>query len=80
MLRAALNYAVEWCVTSAEGYEPKQCQSEEDRREWQLWKDRASEMRAIRARFDKLGRRGATPVRRKKQPSSMKAGREKVAQ
>ncbi len=78
-LRAALNYAVAWCVTSAEGYEPN-CQSEEDRRAWQLWIDRASEMRSIRARFGKLGRRAATPVRRKKQPSSMKAGREKVAQ
>ncbi len=77
-LRAALNYAVAWCVTSAEGYEHGQ--SEEDRRAWQLWIDRASEMRAIRARFDKLGRRAATPVRRRKARTLMKAGREKVAQ
>lgn len=61
MLRAALNYAVTFCATSAEGLErvgsdPGTDWSKEDRAHYEYWRGQASEMRAIRARFRKAGR------------------------
>ncbi len=59
MLRAALRYAVEFCESSAEGFEGGQ--RAEDIENHNYWLDQASEMRAIRSRFLRAGRAGKGP-------------------